>query len=134
METLQTSPKVNYKRTVINGKSYYGKHLMLTAVGCDENLLDVQTVTDFMKELVPTIDMIAYGEPIVARFGEGIELGISGVQLITTSAITLHTNDTARDLYLDVFSCKWFDEAIVKDVVAKYFSPDSMNDQIVLRS
>lgn len=134
METLQTSPKVNYKRTVINGKSYYGKHLMLTAVSCNENLLDVQKVTDFMKELVPAIDMVAFGEPVIARFGEGVEVGISGVQLIITSAITVHTNDAARDMYLDVFSCKWFDEAIVKDVVVKYFSPDDMTEQIVLRS
>jgi S-adenosylmethionine/arginine decarboxylase-like enzyme len=125
---------VNYKRTVINGKSYYGKHLMMTAKSCDERLLEVSVVTAFLKELVNKIDMIAYGEPLVARFGEGIEEGISGVQLITTSALTVHTNDAARDLYLDVFSCKWFDETIVRDTVDAYFAPEACTEQIVLRS
>ncbi len=127
-------PTVDYKRTVINGKSYYGKHLMMTAKSCNERLLDVPTVSEFLKSLVPRIDMTAYGEPLVARFGEGIEEGISGVQLIITSAIMLHTNDTARDMYLDVFSCKWFDEAIVREVVNSYFAPEEFTEQIVLRS
>jgi hypothetical protein len=33
--------------------------------------------------------------PIVARFGKGHETGCSGVQLIETSQISFHTNDTA---------------------------------------
>lgn len=124
---------VDYKRTVINGKAYYGKHLMMTAVSCNGDLLSVARITDFLKGLVPTIGMVAYGEPIAARFGEGIETGISAVQLITTSAITLHTNDAARDMYLDVFSCKWFDEAVVRDVTRKYFDPKGMTSSVVLR-
>jgi S-adenosylmethionine/arginine decarboxylase-like enzyme len=134
MSEQSTVDEVSYKRTVINGKSYYGKHLMITAKGCNSNLLDVEKVKDFLKGLVDDIDMVAFGEPIVERFGEGIEIGISGVQLITTSAITIHTNDTARDMYLDVFSCKWFDENTVKDVIKKRFSPVEINEQIVLRS
>ena len=134
MTTENKRPTVDYKRTVINGKAYYGKHLMMTAVSCNERLLDIPTVTEFLKSLVPSIDMTAYGEPLVARFGEGIEEGISGVQLIITSAIMLHTNDTARDMYLDVFSCKWFDEAVVRDVVNAFFSPEEFTEQIVLRS
>jgi S-adenosylmethionine/arginine decarboxylase-like enzyme len=124
---------IDYKRTLINGKAYYGKHLMITAVSCNENLLDLKTITSFLKDLVPAIDMIAYGEPIAARFGEGIEVGISAVQLITTSAITLHTNDAAGDMYLDVFSCKWFDEDVVRDVVKQYFGPEHMTSNVVLR-
>jgi S-adenosylmethionine/arginine decarboxylase-like enzyme len=130
---MDIKARVDYKRTVINGKAYYGKHLMLTAVSCNENLLDLRKITAFLKELVPTIGMFAYGEPIAARFGEGIEVGISAVQLITTSAITMHTNDAARDMYLDVFSCKWFEEEVVRDVVRSYFNPESMTANVVLR-
>lgn len=130
---MDTKVRVDYKRTVINGKAYYGKHLMLTSVSCNENLLDLQKITAFLKELVPTIGMFAYGEPIAARFGEGIEVGISAVQLITTSAITMHTNDAARDMYLDVFSCKWFEEEVVRSVVRKYFNPENMTASVVLR-
>jgi S-adenosylmethionine/arginine decarboxylase-like enzyme len=122
-----------YKRTEIEGKKYYGKHLMLTAISCNENLLDIPTISRFIKEMVPAIDMVPYGDLTIARFGEGIEVGISAVQLIVTSAITIHTNDNARDLYLDVFSCKWYDESIVLDMVKKYFNPQNINDSVILR-
>jgi S-adenosylmethionine decarboxylase len=106
---------------------------MLTAVSCNDNLLDIDTVSSFVKELVPAIDMVPYGDLVIARFGEGIEEGISAVQLIITSAITIHTNDQARDMYLDVFSCKWFEESVVIDMVKKYFNPEDINDSVVLR-
>jgi S-adenosylmethionine/arginine decarboxylase-like enzyme len=122
-----------YKRTVIDGKKYYGKHVMLTAENCNENLLNIEKVSRFVKELVPAIDMVPFGDLTIARFGDGIEVGISAVQLIMTSAITIHTNDNARDLYLDVFSCKWYDESIVLDMVKKYFNPQNINDSVILR-
>lgn len=123
----------SYKRTTLEGKRYYGKHLLLSARSCNENLLDIPRVSGFVSELVERIDMVAYGDIVIDRFGDGEEVGISAVQLIMTSAITIHTNDRARDLYLDVFSCKWFDEADVIDLVREVFSPDDVNDTVVLR-
>lgn len=122
-----------YKRTEINGSVYYGKHLMVTAVACNENLLSVESISSFVKEMVPGIDMVPYGDLVIARFGEGIEVGISAVQLIVTSAIMIHTNDAYRDMYLDVFSCKWFDETIVFEMLQKYFAPADIKDTIMLR-
>ncbi|MCM2344900.1 MAG: S-adenosylmethionine decarboxylase [Alphaproteobacteria bacterium] len=122
-----------YKNIHVSGVDYYGKHMMLTCESCNENLLDIPTMGQFLKDLADAIDMIRYGEPLVARFGEGIEEGISAVQLITTSALTVHTNDQARDLYLDVFSCKWFDEQTVINHVNKIFAPKDITFQIVLR-
>jgi len=122
-----------YMRAEINGQKYYGKHLMVTAVACNQNLLDIPTVSRFIKEMVPAIDMVPYGDIVIARFGEGIEEGISAVQLIVTSAITIHTNDMYRDMYLDVFSCKWFDEAIIVKMIKEFFSPEEIKENVVLR-
>ena len=124
---------VDYKNIRINGCKYYGKHMMLTLESCNDNLLSVEKIKDFLKELADQIDMIRYGEPIAARFGDGCQVGISAVQLITTSALTAHTNDAARDMYLDVFSCKWFDEETVIGVVNKYYAPKIITHQIVIR-
>ena len=122
-----------YKRAEINGAKYYGKHLMVTANSCNENLLSIDTVSRFIKEMVPRIDMVPYGDIVIARFGDGIEEGISAVQLIVTSAITIHTNDMMRDLYLDVFSCKWFEENIVLNMIQEFFSPKDIKETIILR-
>lgn len=125
--------KTAYKNIHVDGIEYYGKHMMLTAESCNTQLLDLDIMSSFLQKLADDIDMIRYGEPVVARFGEGIQTGISAVQLITTSALTVHTNDAARDLYLDVFSCKWFDEQTVIDAVQTQYAPTSFTYQIVLR-
>jgi S-adenosylmethionine/arginine decarboxylase-like enzyme len=123
----------SYKRLIVNGERYYGKHLILSAAQCNENLLDLKIMTDFITQLVDKIDMRAFGEPVVARFGGGQEIGISGVQLIETSAITIHTNDNARDMYLDVFSCKDFDENVVVAFINELFAPENITQQTILR-
>jgi S-adenosylmethionine/arginine decarboxylase-like enzyme len=122
-----------YKRIVVDGVRYYGKHLLLSAASCGKGLLDIATVRHFITDLVEQIDMRAYGPCIVERFGSGAEIGLSGVQLIETSAITLHTNDASRDLYLDVFSCKTFDEDAALNVVRRYFEPASTTVQVLFR-
>ncbi len=127
------TPTDSYKRIVIDGKRYYGRHLIASAHGCNERLLDKQAIANFLQELTRRIDMVAFGAPFVERFGGGIEVGISGVQLIETSAITLHTNDGARDLYLDVFSCKDFSAQDALAVVNDYFAPASVTHQELLR-
>jgi S-adenosylmethionine/arginine decarboxylase-like enzyme len=86
-----------------------------------------------LRELVPAIDMKAYGDPIVERFGDGDDVGISAVQLIYTSAITIHTNDMYRDMYLDVFSCKPFNAETVVERVRRAFAPAEVNHQLLYR-
>ncbi len=122
-----------YRRIDVDGVRYYGKHLIVTARGCNKNIQDKNKIADFMTSLVDRIDMVAFGDPIVERFGGGIEIGISAVQLIETSAIVIHTNDQARDMYLDVFSCKTFLEQDVLDFVQQTFDPSTANYQVFFR-
>ncbi|MCA8928551.1 MAG: S-adenosylmethionine decarboxylase [Alphaproteobacteria bacterium] len=122
-----------YKRIVIDGVRHYGKHVILTASGCNAALLEKVKIADFCRDMVKRIDMVAFGEPFVERFGDGDEVGISAVQLIQTSAITIHTNDEARDMYLDVFSCKDFEADAVVQAVKDWFAPAGIESQTLLR-
>lgn len=133
MEENVLQQPMEYRIIDHDGVIYYGKHLILTARGCDEALLEKPKVAEFMTQLVDQIDMVAFGDPIVERFGKGVQTGISAVQLIETSAIVIHTNDQARDMYLDVFSCKTFDEHDVVDFVKTYFNPAKYNYQVLMR-
>ena len=47
--------------------------------------------------------------------------------------MTIHTNDMARDMYLDVFSCKGFSEERVTEFVQTAFAPSAINHHVVLR-
>ena len=122
-----------YKRIMVDGVRHYGKHVVLTAEQCNSRLLSKDDIADFCRHLVDKIDMVAFGDPFVERFGEGDEVGISAVQLIQTSAITIHTNDEARDMYLDVFSCKDFEAQTVLDCVEAFFEPGRQSHQVLLR-
>jgi S-adenosylmethionine/arginine decarboxylase-like enzyme len=122
-----------YRRIAVDNVMYYGKHLILTALSCNPNILDTKKIAGFMTDLVKRIDMVAFGDPIAERFGQGHEIGISAVQLIETSAIVMHTNDQARDMYLDVFSCKSFSEHEVIRFVKEFYQPQHLNYQVIMR-
>lgn len=122
-----------YRRIEVDGQRYYGKHLIASCRQCAKTVKDKDVVSRVLHRLALDIDMKPFGQPIVERFGEGIEVGLSGVQLIETSAITVHTNDMACDLYLDVFSCKWFDEQQVLDWLETHFQPREVIHQVLLR-
>ena len=124
---------MSYKRIVHNGKPHYGKHVIHRSQGCNLNLLSKDEISSFIIALCDKIDMVRFGDPFVERFGSGIEVGISAVQLIETSAITIHTNDGARELYLDVFSCKDYDEKVVEDCVRKFFEPEALDQKALYR-
>ncbi len=125
--------EIEYKNILVGGVHYYGKHMMITAERCNTAILEKGIMSNFLIQLADDIDMIRFGEPLVERFGDGIHVGLSAVQLITTSALMTHTNDEARDLYLDVFSCKWFDEQAVIERVEEVYDPENINFQVVLR-
>jgi S-adenosylmethionine/arginine decarboxylase-like enzyme len=93
---------------------FWGYHLAIDAAGPNlEAISSIDTVTKFSKELVRRIDMVAYGDPQVVRFGSGNKAGITLVQLIETSNICCHyvedDGNCGTAFYLDVFSCKPFD-------------------------
>lgn len=106
----------------------WGQHLILDMADCNENISRKESLRSFVTELVDAIDMVAYGEPIVEHFATHSQeaAGYSLVQLIETSAISAHFSDHNRDVYLDVFSCKPFDNDIVVQVVDKYFEPKNI--------
>jgi len=111
--------------------SYWGYHLMLDVKGCDrEKITDAEYLSKFTKDLVERIDMTAYGEPQVVHFGTGDNIaGYSVLQLIETSNIAGHFVDSSGDMYLDVFSCKWYDKEIVIKAINDYFQPESVKHQ-----
>ena len=114
------------KAAASSGRSW-GYHLIINAGLCDPEALRSKTViTTFVKALVKKIDMVAFGEPRVVRFGSGHTTGYTLVQLIETSCISAHFAEESNDIYLDVFSCKPFNKAHAISVFKEFFSPTTM--------
>lgn len=112
----------------------WGYHLILDAGHCcPHTIRNSQGIYAFTKELVRDIDMVAYGEPQIIMFGSGNKKGYTLVQLIETSNICAHFVEETNDMYLDVFSCKQFDNEVVKSVVKQYFKPKLIQAKFVER-
>jgi S-adenosylmethionine/arginine decarboxylase-like enzyme len=106
----------------------WGYHLIINASGADlEKISSHEHIQAFAKELVKRIDMIPYGEPQTVRFGEGNKCGITLIQLISTSNIMCHfveddgRGDGTGSFYMDIFSCKVFDQRDVVECCEEYF-------------
>lgn len=112
---------------------HWGKHLLINARKGNLNVKCPYAITDFSKRLVKDIDMIPYGNPQVIHFGEDNKAGYTLVQLIQTSNITGHFCDSSLDFYIDVFSCKDYDEKKVVELIEAVFKPQALKAQVVLR-
>ena len=113
----------------------WGKHLIVDVRGCNLfKVVDPEYIRHFTKELVRMIEMVAYGEPQLVHFAEGTDkAGWTVIQLIETSSIVGHFLDHNGDLYLDVFSCKDFENQKVTDLIQQFFSPDEIKTRVIIR-
>ena len=111
----------------------FGWHLILDMVGMNENIKSVDKVREWVETLVKKIDMIPYGEARVERFGEGHLLGVTAVQLIMTSSITAHFVDCDGSGYIDVFSCKPFDDEVVIEWTKECFGGGVKTSSSIVR-
>ena len=112
----------------------WGYHLVLDCYEGDmASITDGKHIADFAKTLVERIDMKAYGEPQVIHFGEDDKQGFTLVQLIETSNICGHFCDDSGNFYLDVFSCKPYDRAVVRALVQEFFEPKRITERFLER-
>ena len=113
----------------------WGYHLILDCGSCSNNIKDKNTIELFSKTLVEEIKMVPYGEPIIEYFGTGTieNSGYTLIQLIETSNITAHFVDYDNSAYIDVFSCKEFDEQTVVELVYKFFKPKNIITKNITR-
>jgi S-adenosylmethionine/arginine decarboxylase-like enzyme len=114
----------------------WGYHLLLDcSCGDVYKITSKDNVYKFIKELVPAIGMVAFGEPWIEHFAthDPDKAGISMCQMIETSNITGHFVDKNGNFYIDVFSCKPFDHNIVLNIVDKYFSPHRIRTHFISR-
>ncbi len=86
-----------------------------------EHIRDADHIRRYVVELCELIGMTRFGECQVVNFGEGRVAGYSMVQLISTSLISGHFANDTNNAYLDIFSCKGYDPALVEAFSKEYF-------------
>ena len=107
----------------------YGKELILDIHNCDPSLFTREILEAFLAELCDLIDMercdLHWWDDHVSE--EPHLRGISAVQFIKTSNITIHTIELMRHVYLNIFSCKDFNDNTATDFVENFFGGKIVN-------
>ena len=78
---------------------------------------------EYTDKLCKLIKMKKFGKTLIPYFGEKnpVTKGYSLVQLIETSSITGHFSEYWRTAYINIFSCKEYDQNLAKDFTRKFF-------------
>ncbi len=101
---------------------------------CNPDLIrDAAYITRYVIELCELIDMKRFGECHVVDFGSGRVAGYSMVQLISTSLISGHFANDTNNAYLDIFSCKGYDPAVVESFSKEFFGARRSVATVTLR-
>lgn len=115
----------------------FGQELILNLYECDvEKIGSEESIRNFVTKLCDEVILMKrYGEALIPHFGHEnpVTSGYSLVQLIETSSITAHFSEYKRAVYLNVFSCKWFDGQKAADFAAEWFGAKKVTSQLIER-
>jgi S-adenosylmethionine/arginine decarboxylase-like enzyme len=102
---------------------------------CDPGTIrDADAIRRFVHQLCELIEMKRFGECVVVDFGEDERVaGFSMIQLIETSLISAHFANASNTTYLDVFSCKPYDPALVEQFAVRFFGGSRCVTHVNLR-
>ena len=109
---------------------------------CNVELITAPRAPNVLRRFAPVlcreIDMIPHGEAMVDFFGDGELKGHSMLQFIETSSIAVHCDDVGdKDgvsrVFVDVFSCKWFDADKMAMFCQRFFGARETTVRSLLR-
>ena len=119
----------------------YGKELLLDIHNCDVSMFNREEIDRYFQELCDLIDM----EKCERFWWDDLETpedekqtsphtkGMSAVQFILTSNITIHSLDILEKVFVSIFSCKDFDSKAAGRFTADYFKGKIVNSTVVVR-
>ncbi len=122
-------------------KTNYGLELILDLHECDVNTFTRESIKNYCEELCALIDMEACefhfwddeGVPEDECQTDPKTCGISAVQFILTSSIVIHTLTKMGTAYVNIFSCKDFDNNIAKGFTERWFGSNRSNSTSIVR-
>jgi len=114
---------------------FWGKLASINLYECNSELIkNKKYIRKFVKELCKEINMKPYGKCRIKKFGHGKLNGISALQFIKTSSITLHFDETENRAFIDIFSCKDFSENQAENFSKKFFKSNKSTMKILIRN
>ena len=114
----------------------YGKELILDLSECDISLFTEEKLTQYFHEITDLVDMNLAEGPYFWSDYEVEEphlQGISAFHFIETSNIVVHTLTLLKKVFINLFTCKDFDEKSAASFTADFFKGKIDNMKLVSR-
>lgn len=112
----------------------WGKLAIINLYDCDKNIIkNKRKIKRFIVDLCKKIGMKRKGKTIIKRFGKDSLYGYSAMQFIETSSITIHFDEIKNRAFIDIFSCKNFNEKKVEMFSKKFFKAKKSKVKILPR-
>jgi S-adenosylmethionine decarboxylase len=128
---------MNYvTRDQFNSTKSWGLLTSIDLHACNpKTIRDEEKIKEFVYELCSKIEVQRFGDCHVVHFADHNEdvAGFSMVQLIETSLISGHFANKTNNVYLDIFSCKYYDPGLVIDYAVSFFEAANYTGHATLR-
>lgn len=117
-------------------KQNYGMELIMDLFDCDPEILaSKKKLREFIVKICGLIKMKRYGEPLIERFGLGMDFtaGFSIAQLIESSSITGHFSELWKSAYINIFTCKSLNPVKAKKFTTSFFKAKKVKSRFLIR-
>lgn len=119
----------------------YGKELIIDLKDCDITKFNREDIERYFVELCELIDMQREdlhfwddeGIPEAEKRTEPHVVGITAVQFIITSCITIHALTLLKEAYINIFSCKEFSRGDALEFTRRWFGAKEFNSTFISR-
>ncbi len=109
--------------------------------GCDVSKFNRTSLDEYFEKLCKAIDMkradLHFWDDVDVPEDEKETLphtkGTSAVQFIITSNITVHTLDLLKAVYVNIFTCKEFDEKVAEEITKEWFGANGCRVRFIER-
>ena len=124
-----------------NLEKAYGFELIMDLHGCDVSKFNRTSLDGYFEKLCKAIDMKKceryfwddVGLPEEEKQTSPHTKGSSAVQFILTSSIVIHTLELLEAVYINIFSCKSFDEKVAEEITKEWFGANGCNARFIER-
>lgn len=122
-------------------KKPYGYELIMDLHECDVSKFNRTSLDEYFEKLCKAIDMRKceryfwddVGLPEEEKQTSPHTKGTSAVQFILTSSIVIHTLDLLKAVYVNIFSCKEFDEKVAEEITKEWFGANGCRSRFIER-
>jgi S-adenosylmethionine/arginine decarboxylase-like enzyme len=120
----------------------YGYELIMDLHGCDASTFNRESLDAYFEKVCNAIDMVRSDRfwwddmdvPEEQKQTLPHTKGTSAVQFILTSSIVVHTLDILEAVYVNVFTCKEFDEKVAEKITREWFGAKECKTTFIERT